>query len=246
MENRSEILVTILIPSHKEGDLVRKTVETAKAELQKLGISAYELLISNCYHEGDVTESIGQKLAQSDPHVRFMQRKECWNFGRHYRTGIAEARGDYFMCIPGDNEILPDAIYNVLKELGKYDVVISYTANPEARPWFRQIISSSFAWICRFISGLPLKYFNGINLYRTDLLRSITIKTDGFAYSAEILMKLITTGKAKTWIEVPMPINPPEPGRTSAAFKWRNIKAVTASIFGLFWAVKVKGDALGY
>ena len=230
--------LTILIPSHKEGVLVRDTYETVKYQLDQAGISDYEVIISNCFHEGDTTPQYAEQCAKQDSRVVYKQRSTCWNLGKHYRTAIAEARGRYFMMVPGDNEIVGKALASVFAKLGSADMVITYTENPEVRSMTRRFISRLFVLTYNTLFGLRLSYYNGTNLYRTDLLKNLPPITDSFGYAAEIIVRLLSTKPPATYVEVPMPIYPPQPGRKTAAFRLQNVWGVAVALGKLFWEIR--------
>ena len=183
-----------------------------------------------------------KEVAERDSHVVYRQRSTCWNLGKHYRAGIQEARGEYFMFVPGDNETIDRALANIFGQIGKVDVVITYTENPWVRPPARRATSYVFQNTCNVLFGLHLKYFNGINLYRTNLLRRVPLKTESFAYSAEILVRLLSSCEGVTYVEVAMPIHPPE--RRSAAFRLKNVWGVISAIAKLFWDIRIKKQEL--
>lgn len=157
-----------------------------------------------------------------------------FNLGKNYKLGIEQASGEYFIFFPGDNETTEEAMFNVLRQLDRAPVVLTYVSNPEVRNWKRRLLSRTYVLFLNFVFGLNVRYYNGTNLYRTDLLRSINIKADDFSYSAEIVMKLLRAGTP--YIEVPMPIRPKN---SSSAFRIKNIVGVIWSVLKLIWEIKL-------
>ena len=219
-------LVTFLVPSHKEGDLIRLTCETIFEAMKAEKIEDFEIIVSDCNHEGDGGLEAGKELMRQDPRVRYVRQNGCYNLGYHYAFGLREAKGEFFMMIPGDNETVGQAIRNLLRARDKADLVLSYTENPEIRPLKRRVISKVYVWICNLLFGLNLSYYNGISLIRTSLLKPLLPLSDGFAYSTEIIVRLLALEKGHTFLEVPMLIRKPVPGRKAAVFKWRNFISV--------------------
>ena len=231
-------LITFLIPSHKEGDLIRLTGETILTELKKENISDFEVIVSDCDHGEDGGIEAGEALMKLDSRIRYVRQNGCLNLGAHYTFGLKEARGEYFMMVPGDNEIMGEAIHNVLGVCNKSELVITYTENQEVRPLVRRIISRFYVGLCNFLFGMNLRYYTGLSLIKTDLLRSLLPLSEGFAYSTEIVVRLIRQGHSYT--EVPMQIFPPKPGRKAAAFRLRNIISVVRTLALLFWRERIK------
>ncbi len=238
MSSPNSPLITLLVPSHKEGTLIRLTCETIFGAMRAEKIEDFEIIVSDCNHEGDGGLEIGKELMRQDPRVRYVRQDGCYNLGYHYAFGLREAKGEFFMMIPGDNETVDQTIRNLLRARDKADLVLSYTENPEVRPLKRRVISKVYIWICNLLFGLNLSYYNGISLIRTSLLKPLLPFSDGFAYSTEIIVRLLKLGHGHTYIEVPMLIYPPIPGRKAAIFRLRNFISVAKTLSRL--AVKAR------
>ena len=184
-------LVTFLVPSHKEGDLIRLTCEMILSELKKEGLEDFEIIISDCSHEGDGGIWVGEMLMRKEPRIRYVRQNGCYNLGFHYTYGLRNARGEYFMMVPGDNETAEEALGNLLRARGQAELILSYTENIKARPLSRRLISRTYVLICNTLFGLKLRYYNGLSLIKTKLLKSILPLSEGFAYSTEIIVKLL-------------------------------------------------------
>jgi hypothetical protein len=96
---------------------------------------------------------------------------------------------------------------------------------------------------------LDVRYYNGAVLHRTELLRTVDIITNGFAYQAEALVKLIARGAS--YIQCHVRIQERTAGRSSA-LKLKNQFSVLATIahllyqIGLFRCIPFRrGDAGG-
>lgn len=238
--------LTILIPVYMESSHILDTVNATLASLTKTGIHDFEILIIDCLrpdNSHDGTPAIAAKLATENPKIRHIHNHTCVNLGYKYKQGIKEARGKYFMMIPGDNENTEQSIVNVLEKIGQADIIIPFTENPKVRPLSRRIIAKSFVILCNLISGLKLKYYNGICLHKTEVLRKLPLDTDSFAYSADIIIKSLRSGLAASYIEVPMPIKP-QPGRQTTAFSANNIKSVVFTLLKLFWDIRIKNKSI--
>lgn len=225
-----------------EAENIRATIDTIVGALNKTGINNYEFIIIDCLRpdgSDDGTPAIAEQLAKENPNIRHIHNSACVNLGYKYRQGIKEAQGEYFMMIPGDNETEEQAIINVLEKLGQADIIIPYTSNPEVRPFSRRIVAKIFLWLCNFISGLGLKYYNGINLHKTDTLRKLPLKIDNLAYSADIIIRSLKSGLAKSYIQVPMPLRT-QPNRKTNSFQGNNITDAMFSLLKLFWDIRIR------
>ncbi len=235
--------LTIMIPVYMEAENIRATIDTVISALNKTRIDDYELLIIDCLRPNgsdDGTPAIAEQLAKENTKIRHIHNNSCVNLGYKYRQGIKEARGEYFMMVPGDNETEEQAVINVLEKLGQADIIIPYTSNPQVRSLSRRITAKVYLFICNIISGLGLKYYNGINLHKTEALRKLPLKIDNLAYSADIIIRSLKSGLAKSYIQVPMPLRP-QPDRKTNSFKGNNVVDAAFSLLGLFWDIRIRG-----
>ncbi len=135
--------------------------------------------------------------------------------------------------IPGDNETEEKSIIDVFESIGKADIIIPYTANQNIRPLSRRIISIFFTTLMNilFFGKWKLNYFNSIVVHKKNLIKSISIKADNFAFQAEALVKLIKSGCS--FIQLPIYIKPRTYGKSSA-MKIKNLMGVAKTILVLF------------
>ncbi len=126
-------------------------------------------------------------------------------------------------------------------QVGKADVINMVVANPEFRPLYRRFISRSFVVVLNTLFGLRLHYYNGFAIYRSDLVKSIAIPTQGFTFLAEILVLLIKSGYS--YIEVPTEHRLRRHG-SSKAFSFKNIRDVFYSLISLIWRIHFKSEKI--
>ena len=155
-----------------------------------------------------------------------------------YKQGVAIARFDYVLMVPGDNENPGSAILPVIDAIGKADVVIPYATNTHVRPRVRRIASRGYTMLINLLFGRRLKYYNGTSIIRRADLRSISITTDSFAYQSEVLLKLLRQGKS--YVEVGIQIKPP-PDSNSKALKLGNLVGVVKAILHLVAEIHFRG-----
>jgi len=229
MEKRDSISVIIL--SLNEAGNIRNVVDLVLKSLKEEGLNDYELILVDS-GSADGTEKIIDELAATNAFIKAIHDLPYGGLGHGFRAGVALASKDYVGWFPGDNETLPQTITNVFKNIGKYDIIIPYTVNPEARSRYRRMLSVIYTIFFNIVFGLRLKYFNGPCFFRKQLLNNIIMSTNGPAYMAEILIQLIKKGVS--YIEVPMYIKPRDYGKTSV-LKWKNVYLIAETIIRLFF-----------
>ncbi len=187
----------------------------------------------------DKTGEIAEKLTKENPRIRVFHNGKNMGLGYNFRKGAELARGEYVTWFPGDGENLPEPVINALKHIGNLDLAILYTANSEVRPLIRRILSFCYTFLNNFLFGLNLRYYNGLSVYRRDLLMKIPFWTKGHACFAEILLLLLKSGA--TYKEIPAEI---KPVKKSAALKLKNIAKVIATICSLVWRINIKKERI--
>jgi len=232
--------ISIIVPCYNEGKNIAGTVESIKKSLGAAGgFSSAEILIFNDKSTDD-TGAVAEALAKEHQEIRVIHNERNMGFGYNYTEGVRLAEKDYILMIPGDNEIPSDAITSIFSNVGRADIIIPYTINPEVRPLPRRVISRAFVILFNTLFALSLRYYNGPCVIKARLLKKVPMTTHGFAYMAAILVRLIKSGA--TFTEIPMSIQYRASG-DSKALRPRNIISVLSTIFKLFMEVRFTDSA---
>ena len=223
--------VTFVVPAFNEETSIHAVAKEIVKSTRDSGITDYEILfVNDC--STDRTGSIIEQLAAKDPHhVRVIHNKNNLGLGGAYSEGIKNAKCAYVIMIPGDNNHPAEGITPILRMAGQADMIIPYVTNQRRRTIIRQILSYLFVWLLNLVANQKIQYFNGIVMHRTDLINSITIKTRGFAYQAEAIIKLLQKGASFSEVGVIISGND---GGGSSAFRPRNVVAIIETIWRLF------------
>lgn len=194
----------------------------------------YEILI---FDDGsiDKTGEIGENLAKENFRIKVIHNPQNMGLGYNFRKGVELATGKYITWFPGDNENLPGPFINTIKYIGEADIIIPYVTNIKARSLKRRFLSRAYTFLINFIFGLNIRYYNGLVVYRRDLLLGIPPWGNSFAYAAEILVPLIKSGAS--YIEAPVEIRPTS---KTSALKLKRVIGVVKTILSLFWRINIK------
>jgi hypothetical protein len=84
--------------------------------------------------------------------------------------------------------------------------------------------------------GTRFRYTNGTNVFRTEVLRRVQIRTNGFSYQTEAVVKAVRSGV--DYVEAGLEIKARDTG-TSKAVTWKNLENVAAALARLWWDVRV-------
>jgi glycosyltransferase involved in cell wall biosynthesis len=220
--------ISVIIPALDEETNIAAAVEEVTKVLGDR-VADYELLL---FDDGsrDRTGEIMDKLARANSRIRVAHNARPRNLGGVYKQGIAAARFDYILMVPGDNENPGHALIPVLDKVGNADIVIPYATNTNTRPLIRRIGSAAYTKLVNLLFGHRLKFYNGTVISRTADLRVITIRTNSFAYQSEALVKLLHAGKS--YVEVAIEIQA-RPGHRSKALRFQNLINVLTALGNL-------------
>jgi len=197
----------------------------------------YEIILVN---DGSVDRTLDRMydLAATDARLHVLNNSINLGLGASYKIGIEATKMNYVMLIPGDNGFPANSIHIILDHIGKADIIVPYVENFAVRSLERILISKLFTAALNSLFWLDVRYYNGTVLHKTSLLRTIEITTNGFAYQAEALTKLICRGAS--FIQCPVEIQERLSG-SSSALTIRNLMEVLRTLLHLIRNVGLLG-----
>ena len=219
--------VSVIMPAFNEEGNLASSVESVRKALGQL--RDFEvIIIDDCSH--DATGRVADRLAQEDRRIVVVHNPRNMGLGYNYRKGVELARHDYTLMIPGDNEIPARSIEAIADKMGEPDMIIPYMLNSHIRPAGRRIISWLFVRTMNVLFGLHLRYFNGPCAIRSQALKTVPIDTNGFAYMAASLVRLMKRGHS--YVQVGIWLQEREFGR-SKALRPKNVASVAKTVLSL-------------
>ena len=227
--------LSVLVPALNEEENLAATV-TQLLRVVEVATPDFEIIIVN---DGstDATAPVAEQLARSDSRIRLLHNERNMGLGYSYARGVRESSKSHFVYIPGDNTWPEASVTEILRHLGKADVVTSYATNPEVRLGYRRVISALYSRVLNFAFGFRMKYYNGLSIYPRDFLLSHPVTTRGFGFQAETLLKALDAGLSV--VEVGVPIDETA-ARKSRALRLRNFVSVVKTILSTFWALRMR------
>lgn len=230
--------VSVIMPAYNEGPRLKAAYETVTRAVKKAGIDDYEILMTisvspDGAHDG--TPDTANQIAKEDFHVKLPYAPGFKGMGFRFREGFMAATKDYVIMVPGANHTAENTLVNIFNHMGEASLIVTYSKNPEVRPFYVRLVSNGFVILCNILFGLNLKYYNGICLYPRKLLQQVPMAADSPAYNAEILIYLLKSGV--DYIELHQELNPKSasvPGRT---FTFQNVLGSLKNLSFLFWKI---------
>jgi glycosyltransferase involved in cell wall biosynthesis/protein-L-isoaspartate O-methyltransferase len=230
--------LSILMPVYNE----RTVVERCLAQVLQAPLPEdmeRELIIVDD-RSNDGTWDILGRIAEGNPAIRLFRHEVNQGKGAAVRTAIQNASGDFAIIQDADLEYDPFEYPRLLRPLldGHADAVFGsrYMAGEQTRVllFWHSIINKGLTLISNMFSNLNITDMETCyKAFRTDLLKSIPIRSDRFGFEPEIVMK---SAKRKLRIyEVPISYH----GRTYEEGKkigWRDgVKALGTML--RFWLI---------
>lgn len=225
--------ITVLLSAYNEEKNIEKAVRLTEGAVKSV-FKDYELII---LQDGstDRTAEVAENIARRNKRVKVIHNKVNMNTGYSFRRGVAAATKKYITILPGSGGIEPESIRSFLQHTDEADIVMSYVVNKGVRPWNRQLISGLFTGTINALFGLSVKYYLGMVVYETELVRKVKQTTNSYAFLAEIIVKLLKRGC--TYKEIPMEL---KPKAGSKMFRIKNITGVMAFLPRLYITVQLE------
>jgi glycosyltransferase involved in cell wall biosynthesis len=228
-----DVTLSIVIPAYCEAGNILGTLEAVARAVQSLGLSHELLVVDDGSTDG--TGALVEDARVRFPGVRLLVNERNMGFGWTYRRGVQAASGSHIVMVHGDNAWGADTLRDLFQHVGDADVVIGYTKDMRSsRTLTRTIISKAFTGAVNLVTGRRLRYYNGLQVHRAEILKALDIQSAGFGFQAEVLVKAL--GLTHSYIEVPMQLREREVGE-SKAFRWKNVVDVAATL-GRLWRLQ--------
>jgi glycosyltransferase involved in cell wall biosynthesis len=230
--------LSILIPVYNERTVVERSISQVITAPLPEDMDRELVIVDDCSTDG--TSEILQRLANAFPQIRLYSHAQNSGKGAAVRTAIEKACGDFALIQDADLEYDPSEYPRLLRPLldGHADAVFGsrYLAGEQSRvlPFWHSVINKGLTLVSNMFCNLNLTDMEtGYKVFRTDLLKSVPIRSDRFGFEPEIVMK---SAKRKLRIyEVPISYH----GRTYEEGKkigWRDgLKALAVIL--RFWLI---------
>jgi glycosyltransferase involved in cell wall biosynthesis len=230
--------LSVVMPVYNERTVVERSIAQVIAAPLPEQMERELVIVDDRSTDG--TWDILSRLAETVPSIRLYRHAVNQGKGAAVRTAIQQATGDFCLIQDADLEYDASEYPRLLRPLldGHADAVFGsrYLAGEQSRvlPFWHSMINKGLTLMCNVFSDLNLTDMETCyKVFRTDLLKSIPIRSQRFGFEPEISMKC---AKRKLRIyEVPISYH----GRTYEEGKkigWKDgIKAVGTVL--RFWAI---------
>jgi glycosyltransferase involved in cell wall biosynthesis len=232
------MLLSILIPVYNERTVVERSLALVLAAPLPENMERELVIVDDCSTDG--TSAILERLAANEPRIRLVRKTVNQGKGAAVRTAIEHAQGDFCLVQDADLEYDPSEYVKLMKPLleGHADAVFGsrYLVSEQTRvlPFWHSVMNKGLTLLSNMFSNLNVTDMETCyKVFRTDLLKSIPIRSNRFGFEPEITMKC-SKRKLRVY-EVPISYH----GRTYEEGKkigWKDgVKALGVIFY--FWLV---------
>ena len=239
IDDRQDHSLSVVIPVFNEEGNIQGSIDSVTCAAS-VNFQDYEVIVVDD-GSSDRTLEIVRANMEKNHRIRVISHEKPWGFGASYHDGRRYATKTYTVMVHGDNAFDKETLSSFFSNAGKADVICGYIANTAVRSQTRRTISFSYTCSLNILFCMHLKYFNGLQIHRTEWLRCTDAKSQGFGFQAELLIKAIKEGRS--YIQIPTIHTERPGGGKTKIFEMKNIRSLTRTMVGLFlWNL---GRALG-
>jgi SAM-dependent methyltransferase len=186
--------LSILMPVYNERTVVERSISNVIGAPLPENMARELVIVDDCSTDG--TFAILERLAGAYPEIRLYRHAVNAGKGAAVRTAISKAEGDFSLIQDADLEYDPSEYPRLLQPLldGHADAVFGsrYLAGQQTRvlPFWHSMINKGLTLVSNMFCNLNLTDMETCyKVFRTDLLKSVPIRSDRFGFEPEITMK---------------------------------------------------------
>jgi glycosyltransferase involved in cell wall biosynthesis len=186
--------LSILMPVYNERTVVERCISLVLTAPLPENLERELVIVDDCSTDG--TFAILERLAAAFPRIRLYRHEKNRGKGAAVRTAIEKAGGDFSLIQDADLEYDPSEYSRLLRPLldGHADAVFGsrYLAGEQSRvlPFWHSMINKGLTLVSNMFCNLNLTDMETCyKVFRTDLLKSLPIRSDRFGFEPEIVMK---------------------------------------------------------
>ena len=186
--------LSILMPVYNERAVVERCISQVLTAPIPDDMDRELVIVDDCSTDG--TFDILQRLAANCLQIRLYRHERNSGKGAAVRTAIDKATGDFSLIQDADLEYDPSEYPQLLRPLldGRADAVFGsrYMAGAQKRVllFWHSVINKGLTLVSNMFCNLNLTDMETCyKVFRTDLLKSIPIRSNRFGFEPEIVMK---------------------------------------------------------
>lgn len=238
-----QIMISIIVPLYNERDNVihyNNDLFPIIDDIGKKFDEKFEFIFVDDGSRDDTVERLNQ-IAGSRPDIQILKHEKNRGMGNAIKTGLASCNGNLVITMDADLTFRPVDI-SILIQKYRETCADCISGSPylekglmeEVTP-FRLLMSKSVNFLYRLLLGSQISCVSPIfRLYKRSVLNEMDITSSNYEINAEIISKLIISGKSV--VEVPVPLLKRKYGVSKINF----LKEIKNYILLLYKIIKTK------
>lgn len=200
--NKKDITFSICVPAFNEQNNIKSAIDDLILNLENK-VKKLEIII---VEDGSTDSTLDQIKILADKYyqVKYITHKNNQGVGSSYRDALGVSQGDYFTWFPSDHENSAQELVDCLPYLNKKSIVTSNHYGHDPRSRFRRLISSCYTWMFNKCLGMDLKYYNGLTVIPTYILKKGNLVSEGFSFGVETIICAVQAGCQVVELTVPL------------------------------------------
>ncbi|ODS30294.1 MAG: dolichyl-phosphate beta-D-mannosyltransferase [Candidatus Scalindua rubra] len=204
--------ISVIIPTLNEEKSIAHVLDNTIDTFERLGLSGEIVVIND--GSTDKTPAIVESYIERNSFIKMIHHNKPKGVGFSYWEAVNEAEGELVTWVPGDSEIDAYEIIRYIPLLEHVDIVTPHVYNKSVRSLKRRTLSNVYRSIMNLSFSFLLNYTNGTAIFRKSILKNINLRSNGFFFQTELLVKCMKKGYLCA--EVPYAIRPRIGGNTKA------------------------------
>ena len=186
IQSKKQKSISIGFSCYNESKYVIKNIKKLLPLLKK--IKKYEIIVI----DDDSTEMEIKNLKKfcKKNKIKYIKHEINLGFFKSFFTGLLNSKYEYFKLFAGDDATNINHIKLIFNEFYKQDILIPFNKQFEVdgKPFFRKISSIIYTKIINLMSGLNLKYYNGLPVFNKKKALMNLADTSGYGWQAELIV----------------------------------------------------------
>lgn len=213
--------LSVVVLAYDEERNLEAAVAELVGELRRLDATWELVIIDDGSRDG--TGALADRLAAGEPGMRVVHHERNLGLGGGYRTGFAEARGEYLTFFPADGQFPATILGDFLPCMEEADLVLGYL--PDRPGSVGRALSAAERLAYRAVVG-RMPRFQGIFMIRRALLDELPLRSQGRGWA--VVMELILRADRAGYrlVSLPTQVRP----RMSGQSKVNNVRTIAANL----------------
>lgn len=184
--------LSVIIPAYNEEENIELTVNGLVSTLKKRDLDWQIIIVDD--GSKDRTRELAEKIALGSDNIAVLHNQNNSGIGCCFSQGLDKADKEIVTWIPADGENDINELIKYFSLLEHVDIIIPFVANLNVRSRIRRLLSAIYLWIINISFGTMFHYTNGNVVYKRKVFENFKIKSSGFFFQTESLIKAARSG----------------------------------------------------